>query len=498
MGPVPSGVTLTPDANGRMGAQWDGHLLWLYHDCGPETQVEGSVSEGRRDAQHIWTTLHTSPTDLGIQSVDAPSGVYDWSLREHQVKSLTEWAQSGQIIPSQHVSNEGWHIRGRDIVYVDQTGQCYPLGVKRGTEEKDTQPMVEATCSSSEEEEEEEEKSTLDLGTKAGRRAFARQMYRHVYNKGYTTDHDAFCVKLFSAKGKYDAMCASTDVWVPQVPSAYAVPGAPEFDLDTHTQQVDRILRERAPVLIRGKARYNKDALEEIAGYRDPAYDTVYQSTGMLPPNVAICMRDAPFYINKQVVRVGCLYNAIGIAMEVPSQLDYKWWTTSLTKTPDMITHMRAYYEQVITGIFAAALKHGMACVVMSYVGCNNFALLFPGGPSALQSQVFAPAFAKVWAQMAKDKLDVRFMGTAHAARHTIAQLTGVSFTHMALFPQLLDDVRDISKTMIVNAADGWALAGNGNNSDDSLDGYIGRLFMAHLMGWTVANPSIVENINFF
>lgn len=57
--------------------------------------------------------------------------------------------------------------------------------------------------------------------------------------------------------------------------------------------------------------------------------------------------------------------------------------------------------------------------------------------------------------------------------------------------PDILDNDNDMEHTLYVNAWDPWSLIGNGNERDNSLDGYWGRCSNMAILGWSLTNPFI-------
>jgi hypothetical protein len=49
----------------------------------------------------------------------------------------------------------------------------------------------------------------------------------------------------------------------------------------------------------------------------------------------------------------------------------------------------------------------------------------------------------------------------------------------------------EADKVLFVNAWDPWSIIGNGNEEDNSLDGWFGRLSAMGVLGWPVTNPNI-------
>ena len=53
----------------------------------------------------------------------------------------------------------------------------------------------------------------------------------------------------------------------------------------------------------------------------------------------------------------------------------------------------------------------------------------------------------------------------------------------------MLDD--DLKEGLFVNAWDPWSLVGNGNEEDNSVDGYLGRLTALGILSFPATNPFI-------
>jgi len=55
----------------------------------------------------------------------------------------------------------------------------------------------------------------------------------------------------------------------------------------------------------------------------------------------------------------------------------------------------------------------------------------------------------------------------------------------------LIEKTQNLDKVLFVNAWDPYSLVGNGNNMDNSLDGYFGRISAMSILCWSITNLKI-------
>ena len=148
-----------------------------------------------------------------------------------------------------------------------------------------------------------------------------------------------------------------------------------------------------------------------------------------------------------------------------------------------------------------------------SSLGCSAFATMYPdGGGDGLYQSIWKPAFKAAFARWAERlrasglqqivSMDIQHdsdlawlkevtASTAHPLDY--AATTVGYFPHNLRGPhyERADGTRgtwELNQILILNAWDPWSFAGNGNASDPTLDGHIGRQTAVSVLAWPVTN----------
>jgi hypothetical protein len=284
-----------------------------------------------------------------------------------------------------------------------------------------------------------------------------------------------------------------------------------KHDVNFRSEEIKTVVSKRVPVnigmslngtnldmLLKNFNRTGKSGYEEL-------YEKSVQQSGnlcKLPPNIAIYTyasvklkneddENSHYYVH--------IINSVGIALDVKSQVDYKYVYSALPstiRTPELIR----IYESIFNKIFVCAIKHNLTTVVMSLVGANNFATEYKSdieagqtGPVFFRKEIWCPAFNNVF-QNFHTNIQVLFMGAGDFLQGESDKLTRYKdnvYTDLGIFNAAILKV-DLSNTLFVNAWDPHSVIGNGNNKDPSLDGYIGRVSSVAVMG----TPATNEHLN--
>ena len=237
-----------------------------------------------------------------------------------------------------------------------------------------------------------------------------------------------------------------------------------------------KLVREREPVNIAMKRFYDRNKLNKYFGYKYGYYGRCPNSIiDITPPNFIVYTPTKVKNHNKTIH----ILNAIGLAFDNKQQVDYRNYMK--------LSKCKIFYTKLFHLIFKTALKLKKKTVVMSLVGANNFASLWNGGPEEFKKVVWFPMFNSV----VKDYkvLEIMFMG-ANVKK----------YPNLGYFPNFLNDTKikdKLHKTLIVNAWDCWSVPGNGNNLDNSLDGYIGRNTQIGISGTSLTNPNLLKKKNY-
>jgi hypothetical protein len=236
-------------------------------------------------------------------------------------------------------------------------------------------------------------------------------------------------------------------------------------------EQVKQMVKEREPCNISMRRIYFENELENKFGWRRGAYQ---QSTvEKLMPNIAIyCYATVLRPSGYKKVHV---INLVGYAFDCKEQPDYKYFKTKPNE------HLIDKYYEVWRKAFVAA-------VYLKRSGKINKIKIFNVGGGAFASglhranfieDVFEPAFLTFIASFEAAGIEV--LGYNRATQ----RFDG------GFIPDTLDTDDDMEKTLYVNAWDPWSLIGNGNERDESLDGYWGRCSNMAVLGWSLSNTEI-------
>ena len=273
-----------------------------------------------------------------------------------------------------------------------------------------------------------------------------------------------------------------------------------------------RLVKEREPVNISMDRMYDLNLLNTYFGYKTGYYGSCKASENdITPPNFIVYTPTkvkSPDGLEYPKIHI---LNAIGLAFDSEEQVDYKTYIKLSTDrhtrehnrndyssgdiefigdSPLHIKHCAIFYKRLFNLIFKAARKLNKHTIVMSLIGANNFAMFWKGGPIHFTKTLWIPVFNEVVAHY--PDLNIMFMG---AAGHRT-----LKYKNLGLFPTLLEhpDIKHkLDDTLLINAWDCWSVPGNGNERDNSLDGYMGRFTQIGINGTSITNKFLTLEDNY-
>lgn len=258
------------------------------------------------------------------------------------------------------------------------------------------------------------------------------------------------------------------------------------YDNGSNLQDVKQLVYQREPVNIGMIRCYSQNKLEEYFSWKHGYYGSCpSESHTLVPPNILVytpCrVKDYP---NVHIL------NAIGLAFDIQEQPDYIAYHKKSITNKDRHKFAINFYIQMFKKIFLATAKLGKKHIIMSLVGANNFAHSWSGGPPALQKNVWVPAYINSL-KYKPDNIEVSTMGCKGSYPQTKLNLNDIGY-----FPACISKV-NIEDTIFVNAWDCWSVPGNGNEQDNSLDGYIGRISDIGVNGTSLTNQWLANDVNY-
>jgi endonuclease/exonuclease/phosphatase family metal-dependent hydrolase/nicotinic acid mononucleotide adenylyltransferase len=244
---------------------------------------------------------------------------------------------------------------------------------------------------------------------------------------------------------------------------------------------IQRLIREREPVNIGMRRRYNQEALHRGFGHRRGYYGTLAESGNKLPPSVAVYTKTLVGLPGSHAIVH--LLHAIGLGFDAPAQPDLQ---LLCAKKLDCVTFYRYMFHLIFT---CADDQLGPdSIVVLSLVGGNAFAKEYPGGFRQLWIDAWIPALKSHLQAHPLHVQRLRGMGFPSAFLELVSPIIHKQLQSTKRFPDIIDDY-DLHKTLFVNAWDPWSVVGNGNEQDNSLDGHIGRHSNAAILSTSMTNP---------
>ena len=274
------------------------------------------------------------------------------------------------------------------------------------------------------------------------------------------------------------------------------------YDEGAQVEEVKKVAMEREPVnMVVGvamKREFDTKKMKGVFGYDTSYYQRYYTENQKLAPNIGVLTRSQIKLDGEKLTKEMYIYHAIGAALDIYNQPDYETFVRN--EEPDVSGLIR-FYVSVFVKMFEAArmlkAKNLIDGIVMSLVGAGAFASKYPNGEAhGMQQEVWIPAF-----DFARKQSNYKDINIVLACKHDEA---GPAIEHMeqnvhatvvGVFPDFLKEGK-YDKWMIVNAWDCHTIPGNGNERDDTLDGYIGRRSAIHYFGWGLSNPHLFKTNN--
>ena len=230
-------------------------------------------------------------------------------------------------------------------------------------------------------------------------------------------------------------------------------------------QHVKQLVTEREPCNIGMKRLYYNKHLQEKFGYEQGAYRL--STSDKLMPNIAIYTK-ATVKLEKGFEKIHVI-NLIGAAFDHPYQPDFVYFHEK------PIESVIAFYTNMWRLALEALCVSGCKYLQVYNVGGGAFAGKFS---SSFTTDIFEPAI-----------LPLLPLFETYGKRIFGYDWKNHRFNG-GLIPGCLAGA-DLENTLFVNAWDPWSLIGNGNERDNSLDGWWGRVSNMAILGWLPTNPSM-------
>lgn len=299
--------------------------------------------------------------------------------------------------------------------------------------------------------------------------------------------------KQFRPPGYNDNMNWAQSAYTEQQSFNKYAPAARIYTTSNKPDQIiQRLVTEREPVNIGMRRYFDSVLMMETFGYNTSYYQRYWDKTKTLGSNVGIYTL-VPVVHEEKHLDVH-FYHAVGYAFDNDEQPDYNALLGDDTIFLSIKTKILIQlYKNIFKCIFQCAVDQNLKRIVMSIIGGGAFSLLYPGGRDNFQENVWIPAFKSIVKEF--PEIVIGYMGVEPDMPVT-GFLKSKGYVNVGRFPGLLlNPWFDTKTTLVVNAWDCHSFPGNGNKSDNSLDGWIGRFSPIQFFGSGLTNPYLLKNI---
>lgn len=232
----------------------------------------------------------------------------------------------------------------------------------------------------------------------------------------------------------------------------------------SNLEDVIRLVREREPVNIGMRRRYNKEKLKEKFGYETGAYGN--STVEKLMPNIAMYCKTPMSNDDGVSFREVHVINVIGFAFDRQVQPDYQYFLSDDEgKREELVEKMSHMWEYV----YFCAKEKNLKRIYLAQVGGGAFAFLLGGNFSY-------------------DSLRTESLEPVKARYPEIETLELPRIPDWVFTPEGQEHAET---SLLVNAWDPWSMVGNGNAGDSSLDGFFGRSTAMAVLCWPFTNPNL-------
>lgn len=250
---------------------------------------------------------------------------------------------------------------------------------------------------------------------------------------------------------------------------------------------IEQLLTKREPVNIAMNRYYNQNRLKHLFGWDSGFYGEYYHHHDKLAPNITVYCKTPEFRTNHFIHVV----HAIGYGFDRNTQPDYKYFIDN-----DNFSELNSRIYRVFHRIFTCAKEKGFRRVVLSQFGCSAFAGEFRKEIVA----IWVHQLRNYLEQYGEELLEAGIVEIScfrlallkyHTLRVPLRHFISDKYGNVPGVFQTTFEKGTLDETLFVNAWDPWSLVGNGNDMDNSLDGYFGRVTASALLCWPITNPYI-------
>ena len=233
------------------------------------------------------------------------------------------------------------------------------------------------------------------------------------------------------------------------------------------------LIKYRIPVNINMELFYNKELMQKYFFYNESIYNEKSS-------NIAVYTK-TPVNIKNKWYDINVI-NVIAPALDSYEQIDYKNIFNKYGYN-NKITNENIY-KNMIEKCFIKIKKclKKIKILVIHGFGLGTFSLLC-NELNINSKKVFEECFIKYFGK-SKKKIYLNNLNFIKIDNDNIVNINKNIY-------DIIVKSNNLNNILFVNAWDPYSLVGNGNNMDDSLDGYFGRISAMSILCWSITNPFI-------
>jgi hypothetical protein len=254
------------------------------------------------------------------------------------------------------------------------------------------------------------------------------------------------------------------------------------YPIEYNQKIIYKLVFEREPVNINNKGLYNHDLLKKyssewsnhkdfLESYSKSYYKRYYEKYNLLAPNISIYC-NTPIFISDEIRNIHII-NLIGLAFDNSNQIDYKCYKKIKSDTDRnylFFNHMQRCWNYAFNCAYSKKIKN----IYFFELGQGFFSNLID------DLNISVDLFKKSFESVKKKYKHINVLNYPVNPNKRVPNLIFEDFTE----PELQD-------VLFVNAWDPHSIVGNGNEGDNSLDGYFGRSTCIGILSWPGCNDSI-------
>jgi hypothetical protein len=265
-----------------------------------------------------------------------------------------------------------------------------------------------------------------------------------------------------------------------------------------YEKEKDKILCfTREPVNIEMNRYYDSVKMLKYFGYKTSLYNEKSS-------NIAIFTKTPVQYREKNIILDINVLNVIGVALDNQKQYDYIK-LSKINHISDRINEYENMVRKYFIKIKKCFIDNNYEILFLSAIGLGNFATLCPLleiNPYKIFNKILNEVFDDIINKICNKKV-ILWCFSNNLLRNIIIKNKYICNLYLEdLLYEIYSNNNEylnssisckvnVNKILFTNAYDPYSLVGNGNNNDNSLDGYFGRISAMSILCWPFTNPFI-------